>query len=118
MAICIFAEGLRDVPTITSKIYEKNPQTLAEVIRLVEKLSAIHQLTATINPSIVSMMSGHDRCFVFGWTGHFACHCHDAQCFGCNEFGHFAQDYPIRFLHQEHHITMEDLIQGIDTPTI
>ena len=45
-----------DAPTITSKIYEKDPQTLVEVITLVEKLSAAHQMTATLTPSTVSMM--------------------------------------------------------------
>ena len=39
---------------------------LAEVIRLVEKLSAAHQLTATLTPSTVNMMSGNDRYFVCG----------------------------------------------------
>ena len=94
VAICIFIKHLRDEPTITSKIYEKDPQTLAEVIRLVEKLSAAHQLTATVTPSPVSMVSCDDRCFVCGWTGYFGCHCPDAQCYGCDEFGHFAQDCP------------------------
>ena len=42
-AICIFVKGLRDASIIASKIYEKDPQTLAEVIRLVEKLSTAHQ---------------------------------------------------------------------------
>ena len=77
-AICIFVKGLRDAPTIASKIYEKGLQTLAEVIRLVEKLNAAHQLTVTLTPSTVSMMSGDARCFVCGWTGHFGCHCPDA----------------------------------------
>ena len=58
VAICIFVKGLRDAPTITSKIYKKVPQTLAEVIRLVEKLNAAHKLTATLTPSRVSMMFG------------------------------------------------------------
>ena len=35
VAIHILGKGLRDVPTITAKIYEKDPKTLAEVIRLV-----------------------------------------------------------------------------------
>ena len=35
-AIHIFVKGLRDAPTITAKIYEKDPQTLVEVIRFVE----------------------------------------------------------------------------------
>ena len=37
VAICIFVKGLRDTPTMAYKIFEKDPQTLAEVIRLVEK---------------------------------------------------------------------------------
>ena len=51
---------------MAAKIYEKDPQTLAEVIRLVEKLSAAHQLTATLMPSTVSMMSSDDTYFVCG----------------------------------------------------
>ena len=72
----------------------RTPQTLTEVIILVEKLSAAHQLTATLAPSAVSMMSSDDKCFVCGWTGHFGHHCPDAQCYCCDEFGHFAQDCP------------------------
>ena len=56
VAIHIFVKGLRDALTITAKMYEKDPQTLAEVIRFVEKLIAEHQLTATLTPSTVSMM--------------------------------------------------------------
>ena len=77
-AINIFLKDLWDAPTIASKIYEKDPQTLTEVIRLVEKLGAAHQLTATLTPPTVSMMSGNDKCFVCGWTGLFGCHCPDA----------------------------------------
>ena len=88
VAIYIFVKGLRDAPTIASKIYEKDPQTLSE------KLSAAHQITATLTPSTVSMRSSDDNCFVCGWTGHFGCHCPDVQCYGCYEFGHFAQDCP------------------------
>ena len=29
VTICIFVKGLRDVPTIAAKIYEKDPQTLS-----------------------------------------------------------------------------------------
>ena len=36
-------KGLQDAPSITTKIYEKDPQTFAEVIRLVVKLNAAHQ---------------------------------------------------------------------------
>ena len=42
----------------------KDPQTLSEVIRIVEKFNAAHQLTATLTPSMVSMMSSNDRCFI------------------------------------------------------
>ena len=40
------------------------------------------------------MMSGDDRCFVYGQTGPFGHHCPDAQCYGYDEFGQFAQDCP------------------------
>ena len=65
-AICIFVKGHRDAPIIASKICEKDPHTLVEVIRLAEKLSATHQLTATLTPSTISMMSSDDRCFFSG----------------------------------------------------
>ena len=51
-------------------------ETQAEVIRLVEKISTAHQLTATLTPSTVSMMSGDDKYFICGWIGHFGCHCY------------------------------------------
>ena len=60
----IFVKGLWDVHITTAKIYEKDPQALAEVIRLVEKLNAARQLKATLTPSMVSMMSNNDRYFV------------------------------------------------------
>ena len=94
VAIHIFVQDLRQAPNITAKIYEKDPQTLAEGIRLVEKISAAHQLTATLTPSTVSNVSSDGRCFVCGQTGHFGHHCPDAQCYGWDEFGHFAQDCP------------------------
>ena len=43
VAICIFVKGPGDAPTITVKIYEKDPKTLVEVISFVEKLNAAHQ---------------------------------------------------------------------------
>ena len=39
-------------------------------------------------------MSSDDRHFVGGQTGDFGYHCPSAQCYGYNEFGHFAQDCP------------------------
>ena len=58
--------------------YKKDPQTLAKVIRLFEKLDAAQQLTTKLTPSTVSMMSNDDRCVVCGPMGHFGCHCPDA----------------------------------------
>ena len=94
VAIHIFTKEHWDAPTIAAKIYEKDPQTLAEVIRQAEKLNAVHQLTATLTPSLVSMMSGVDRYFVCGQIDHFGYHCLDAQYYGCDEFSHFARDFP------------------------
>ena len=45
---------------------------------------------------MVSMMSNNDICFVVGQMGHFGWHCPDVQCYGCDEFGHFALDLPIK----------------------
>ena len=42
-------------------------------------------------------MSGDDRCFVCACIGHFDHQCPDAQCYGCDELGHFAQDYSNKF---------------------
>ena len=90
--ICIFVKGLLDVHTTTANIFKKDPKTLSEVIRLVEILNAAQQLTATLTPSMVSMMSNDDRCFVCGQTVHFGHHCPSAQCYSRYEFGYFAQD--------------------------
>ena len=65
-AICIFVKGLQDVHTTTAKIDKNDPQTLSEFIRLVEKHNAAQQLTATLTPSMVSMMCNDGRCFVYG----------------------------------------------------
>ena len=62
-------------------------------------------------------MCSDDKYFVCGWTGHFGHYCPDALCYGCDEFGHFAQDLPnkIPLSGTPHH--SRDLIQGINTPT-
>ena len=64
VSICSFGKGLWDSHTTAAKIYEKDPPNLSEVIRLVEKCIAAQQLTGTLTPSMVSMMSNTDRCFV------------------------------------------------------
>ena len=49
VAIHVFVQGLWDALSIAPKIYEKDPQTLAEVIRLVEKLSAAQKTNSYTN---------------------------------------------------------------------
>ena len=65
---------------------KRSPQTLSEVIRIVEKFNAAQQLTAMLTPSKVNMMSNDDRCFDSEQTGHFGHHCSDAECNSCDEF--------------------------------
>ena len=47
--------------TAIAEIYEKDLQALSEVIRIVEKCNSAQQLTATLTPFMVSMMSNDDR---------------------------------------------------------
>ena len=98
MAICIFVKGLWDAHTTAAKIYEKDPQMLSEVIRLVEKLNAAQPLTATLTTSTVSMMSNDDRYFVCGQTDHFCHHCLSVHCYSWDEFGNIAWDCPSKIL--------------------
>ena len=74
-AIHISVKGLWDAHIITAKIYEKDPQTLSKVIKLVEKLNVAQQVTVTLASPTVTMMSNDDRCFVCGKSGHIGCHC-------------------------------------------
>ena len=74
VAIGIFVNLFWDAHTTTAKIYEKDPQTLSDVIQIVEKFNATQQLTAMLTPCTVSMMSNNERCFVYGRIGHFGCH--------------------------------------------
>ena len=48
--IHIFVKGLWDAHNITAKVYEKDPQILSEVTKLVKKLKAAQQFTATLSP--------------------------------------------------------------------
>ena len=93
------------------------PQTLAEVIRLVEELSAAHQLTATGTHSTVSMMSSDDTCFVCGQTGHVATTALKPSVMAVMNLAILPRTASTKFLYQEHHTTKEDFIQGINTPT-
>ena len=50
VTICIIVKGLKDVHNIAEKVYENHPQTLSEVIRLVEKLNTAQQVIAALSP--------------------------------------------------------------------
>ena len=62
--IRIFIKGLRNAHTLSTRVYEKGPQGLADAIKEVEKLQAA-QLTATLLPSssVNIMSSDDDKCF-------------------------------------------------------
>ena len=63
--IRIFVKGLRNAHTLATHVYEKRPQTVADVTHKVEKLQIAQQLTATLLPSsTVNVMSKEeDQCF-------------------------------------------------------
>ena len=117
-AIHIFVKGLRDAPTIRAKIYEKGPQTLAEVIRLVEKLHAAHQLTATLTPSTVSMMSSDIDILFVDTQIILAATTKMPSVITMMNLVILPRTASTRFLHQEHYVTKMDLVQGINTPPI
>ena len=96
--IRIFVKGLKNSHTLATCVYEKGPQTLADVISEVEKLQAAQQLTATLLPSsTVNVMSNkEDQCFQCQELGHITCHCLNVCCFECDEYGHIAADCPDR----------------------
>ena len=75
--IRIFLKGLKNAHTIATKVYEKGPQTLAEVIKEVEKLQAAQQITSTLLPTslVNTMSSDNDRCFQCQETSYMACYC-------------------------------------------
>ena len=55
--IRIFIKGLKDAPSLATRIYEKYPHTLTDTIREVGKFHKVQELTATIIPSsIVNIM--------------------------------------------------------------
>ena len=63
--IFIFIKGLRNAHTLATRVYEKEPQSLADAIREVEKLQAAQHLTTTLLPSskVNVMSSDDDKCF-------------------------------------------------------
>ena len=75
--IRIFIKGLKNVHTLATRVYEKEPQSLADAIKEVEKLQAAQQLTAALIPSSSEnvMSNEDDKCFQCQESGHMACHC-------------------------------------------
>ena len=72
--IRIFVKGLKNAHSLAARIYEKDAQTLKDVITDIEKLNAAQQLTMTIIPSsMINMMSNEeDQCFQCQEPGHIA----------------------------------------------
>ena len=50
--IRIFIKGLRNVHTLATRVYEKGPQSLADAIKEVEKLSS----STTINSYLITLI--------------------------------------------------------------
>ena len=91
MHLCKGSQGTHN---IAGKVYEKNPQTLSEVIRLVEKLNTAQEVTATLSPPMVNVMCNDDNCYVCRKKGHIGHHCPQAQCYNCDDFRQFALNCP------------------------
>ena len=53
--ICIFVKGLWDAHDIMEKVYEKDPEILSEVIKLVKKFNVAQHITY-----LVTSYSEHD----------------------------------------------------------
>ena len=94
--IRIFLKGLQNAHTIATKVYEKDPQTLSEAIKEVEKLQAVQQITSSLLPasSVNTMSSDNDRCFQCQEVGHMAHYCPHIRCYDCDNYGHVAMDCP------------------------
>ena len=83
--IRIFLKGLKNAHTIATKVYEKDPQTLPESIKEVEKLQAAQQIASSLRhtgplapiPTSTgnTMLSDNDRCFQCQEVSHMACYC-------------------------------------------
>ena len=85
--------------SLTTRVYEKGPQSLADAIKDVEKLQAAQQLTSTLLPSssVNTMSSDEDKCFQCQELGHIACYCLCIRCFDCDDYGHIAADCQDKF---------------------
>ena len=100
-AIHIFIKGLWDAHNTTVKIYEKDPQTLLEVIKLVKNFNAAQQVMATLT-STVNMMSNEDQCLVCGKTGHIGHHCLTCCVTIVKSLATLPKNGLTKSLHQEH----------------
>ena len=81
---------------MATRVYERGPQSLADVIKEVEKHQAAQQLTATLLPSssVNTMSSDDDKCFQCQESGHMAQRCPRVKCFDCDEYVHVEADCP------------------------
>ena len=59
--IRIFVKGLKNAHTLSTCVYEKGPQTLADAISKVEILQAAQQLTSTLLPSSTVNVMSHEE---------------------------------------------------------
>ena len=108
LPLCIFVKGLWDAHNIAAKVCEKDPQTLSVVIKPVEKLNMAEQVTTTLSPPMVNMMSNDNRYFVCGKAGNIGHYCPSVQCYNCDGLGDFTKDCPEKTSHQKHPITTTD----------
>ena len=94
--IRIFIKWLKNAHALGTRVYEKGPQSLADVIKEVEKLQAAQQLTSSLLPSssVNTMSSDEDKCFQCQESGHMAHYYPCIRCFDCDDYGHIAVDCP------------------------
>ena len=94
--IRIFIKGLKNAHNLATRVYEKGPQSLADVIKEVEKLQAAQQLmfTLLLSSSVNTTSSNEDKCFQCQESGHMACYCPCIRCFDCDDSGHIAVNCP------------------------
>ena len=90
---------------------------MAEVIRFVEKLNAAQQLTATLTPSMVSMLSNNVGVWFVDKQVILAATAMMCSVIGAMSLATLHRIAPTRFLPQEHHTIKTDLIQGINIST-
>ena len=106
-AIYIFVQGLRDAHNVAEKVYEKDPKTLSEVIKLVEKLDTA-QVTATLSPPMENMMYNDENCFVCSMKDNIGHNCPQAQYYNCDDFGILTKTTQRKLLHLGHPVILID----------